>query len=148
MLRECVISSVLSCHNKNLKWQTSVKPSYRPRHRSWTDTVTAQFYFENKGKYILEAWWHADPKDTKRIEREGGRGEREREGGRQGERTHVRARPPWLFGFSFYMFYLLPLGLPYVNWASQECCLYHPRSSLVLRPPFVLVFQAFPFLVF
>ena len=28
--------------------------------------VTAQFYLENKGKYILEAWGHADPKDTKR----------------------------------------------------------------------------------
>ena len=21
-----------------------------------------------------------------------------------------------------FMFFLLPLGLPYVNWASQECC--------------------------
>lgn len=36
---ECVISSVLSHHDKNLK--------------RWT-SVTAQFYFKNKGKYILE----------------------------------------------------------------------------------------------
>ena len=32
--------------------------------------VTAQFYLENKGKYILKAWEHADPKDMKRRERE------------------------------------------------------------------------------
>ena len=25
---------------------------------------------------------------------------------------------------------LLPLGLPYVNWAIQECCLFYLRSSL------------------
>ena len=30
--------------------------------------VTAQFYLESKGKYILEAWGHANPKDTKRRE--------------------------------------------------------------------------------
>ena len=28
--------------------------------------VTAKFYLENKGIYILEARGHADPKDTKR----------------------------------------------------------------------------------
>ena len=30
----------------------------------------------------------------------------------------------------FICFFLLPLGLPYVNWASQECCLFYLRSSL------------------
>jgi len=39
---------------------------------------TDQFYLENKGKYILEASGHADPKDMKRRERERKR-ERERE---------------------------------------------------------------------
>ena len=29
-----------------------------------------------------------------------------------------------------FMFFLLPLGLPYVNWASPECCLFYLRSSL------------------
>ena len=33
-------------------------------------SVTDQFYLENKGKYILEAWGHARPKDAKRRERE------------------------------------------------------------------------------
>ena len=28
--------------------------------------VTAQFYLESKGKYILKAWGQADPKDLKR----------------------------------------------------------------------------------
>lgn len=39
-----------------------------------------------------------------------------------------RETPPalWLLFFSFF----LPLGLPYVNWASQECCWFYPRSSL------------------
>ena len=32
--------------------------------------VTAQFNLENKGKYILEALGHADPKDMKKRERE------------------------------------------------------------------------------
>ena len=31
---------------------------------------TDQFYLENKEKYILEVWGHADPKDVKRRERE------------------------------------------------------------------------------
>ena len=68
--------------------------------------VTAQFYLESKGKYILEAWGHADPKDTKRRE------------------ASVPILAP------LFMFFLLPLGLPYVNWASQECCLFYLRSSL------------------
>ena len=31
-------------------------------------SVTAQFYLQSKGKYILEAWGHANPKDMKRRE--------------------------------------------------------------------------------
>jgi len=30
--------------------------------------ITSQFYLESKGKYILEAWWQVDPKDTNRRE--------------------------------------------------------------------------------
>ena len=40
-------------------------------------------------------------------------------------------RSPWLnFSSSFYMVFLLPLRLPYVNWASQEGSLFYLRSSL------------------
>ena len=52
---------------------------------------------------------------------------------------------------SFYMFFL-PLGLPYANWASQECCLFHLKPSLqssdLPLTSFVLFLRAFPFLVF
>ena len=65
--------------------------------------VTAQFYLENKGNTCPRCW----PK-------------------RQKEKRGPRPN----FGFSFYMFFLLSLGLPYVNWASQECCLFYLRSSL------------------
>ena len=100
---ECVISSVLSCHSKHLKWRT-LKPS--ACHSSQTVLqlhVTAQFYLENKGKYILKAWGHTNPKDTKRREEE-------REGERQS--THAWDRDPWTFGFSFYMFFSSPWTCP------------------------------------
>ena len=66
---ECVISLVLSHHNKNLKWQTSIT-ALRQTVSQHLDRsvvqlcVTAQFNLENKGKYILEVWEHADPKDV------------------------------------------------------------------------------------
>ena len=55
--------------------------------------------------------------------------DRDTEKERETERQRESPQP---FGFSFYMsfFSLLPLGLPYVNWASQECCLFSLRSSL------------------
>ena len=68
--------------------------------------VTAQFYLENKRKYILEVWGHADPKDMKR-----------------------RERPLALWLLFLYVFFFLSMGLPYVNWASQECCLFYVKSS-------------------
>ena len=40
--------------------------SDRPCYSSRTD----QSYLENKGKYILEVWGHADPKGMKRREKE------------------------------------------------------------------------------
>ena len=44
-----------------------------------------------------------------------------------GGRERERERESKSFGSSFMFF--LPLGLPYVNWASQECCLFYLRSS-------------------
>ena len=73
-----------------------------------------------------------------------------REEKRVGERASHRRERERALGSSFYMFFLPP-GLPYVNWASQECCLFYLRSSLRssdLRPSFVLFSRAFPFLVF
>ena len=57
---------------------------------------------------------------TKRHEEE-----RERESACAWERE--RDLTLWLF---FLYVFSSPLGLPYINWASQECCLFHLRSSL------------------
>ena len=67
LLEEFVISSVLSCRNKNLKQLD--RPALQPLDRPVLQLfVTAQFYLQSKGKYILEAWGHANPKDMKRRE--------------------------------------------------------------------------------
>ena len=50
--------------------------------------------------------------------------------GKPTQETQRKEEPSLNFGFSFYVFFLLPLDLPYVNWASQECCLFYLRSSL------------------
>ena len=53
-----------------------------------------------------------------------------------------------LFMF-FFFFFLLPLSLPYVNWASQEGCLFYLRFSLwSLDLPLFHFRGLFPFLCF
>ena len=53
------------------------------------------------------------------------------------------------FGSSCYMFFLLPLSLPCVNWASQEDCLLHLRFSLWSSDlPLFYFCRLFPFFVF
>ena len=81
--------------------------SNRPCFSSQTDqcySSVLQLSFIQKiaGNYILEVSGNADPK-TRREE-----------------------RAVWLLFLCFFS----PLGLPYVNWASQECCLFYLRSSL------------------
>ena len=55
-------------------------------------------------------------------------GERERERASERERERERERASWLW--LFYLYVYLSLRLSYVNWASQECCLFYLRSSL------------------
>ena len=74
--------------------------------------VTSLFYLDNNRKTHPRGVRACLPKDGKR-----------RAPHRAGERE-----TPQPFGSSFYMFFL-PLGLPYVKWASQEC-LFYLRSSL------------------
>ena len=109
---ECVTSLVLSHHSQNLKRQTSVTASVNSvialRQTSVIQPrVTAQFHLESKGKYILKALGQADPKDAKRKE-----------------------APRSILAPLFICFFLLPLSLPYVHWASKEGCLFCLRSSL------------------
>ena len=104
---ECIISSVLSRHNKNLKWWM-LKPT--AHHSSWTGLqlrVTAHFYLEHKRKYILEAWGDANPKDMKRERETETESARERE--RDKESTHRREAPGPL------LLFLYVLSSPWVH---------------------------------
>ena len=50
--------------------------------------------------------------------------ERETENARVWERETSGTLAP------FFICFFLPLGVPYLNWASQECCLFYVRSSI------------------
>ena len=73
----------------------------------------------------------------------------ERDRDREHLHTGERERPLALWLLFFYIF-LLPLGLPYVNWASQAGVLFVLPEVLTpfLGPSFVLFLRAYPFLVF
>ena len=92
MSGECVISLVLSRHNKKLKEWASVNNSQPDKCHS--SVLQLSFIYKTKEKTSSR---HADPKDVKR---------------RQRENKKESKSDPWPFGSSFYMFFLLPLGLP------------------------------------
>ena len=48
----------------------------------------------------------------------------------QKTRREEKRSPGQILAPLFIHFVLLPLGLPYVNWTSQECCLFYLSSSL------------------
>ena len=77
--------------------------------------VIALFYLENSRKIHPRGVRACQPKDAKR-----------REWG--SVRARGREKPGPLA--PLFICFFLPLGLPCVNWASQECCLFHRRSSL------------------
>ena len=96
-VRGVLMSSVLSRHNKNLKWQT-LKPLVCHSSRTvWQLCVTTHSYLENKSKYILKGWGQADPKDVKRREREWERA-----------RVRGRKRPPGPLAPLFICFFVPP----------------------------------------
>ena len=116
-------------HNKDLEWWTLKPPRCVTALRSWIDrvialrsqmdhvialrqiSVTALFYLEDSRKIHLWGVRARRSKDTRRRAPQRG-GESE----------------SWLW--LFYLYVSLSLGLSYVNWASQECCLFYLRSSL------------------
>ena len=73
------------------------------------------FYLESKGKYILPRGMGAGSRLTQKTGRE--------------EEPPAQFRLLFLYVFCFFPS-LLPLGLPCVNWASQEGCLFNLKSSL------------------
>ena len=103
MSGECVISSVLSHHNKKFEATDQCYSS------------VFQFSFIKKVK------------ENTSLRHEGMLTQKTRRGLR--ERGGERETPGHLTPLSI-CFFLLPMDLPYVNWASQECCLFYLRSSL------------------
>ena len=73
---------------------------------------------------------------------------RAREGGRQIGREAPRLLAP-LFICCFCFCFVPPPALPYVNWASQECCLFYLGSSLLSSDlSLFYFFRLFPSLSF
>ena len=100
MSGEYVISLALSCHSKDLKQRTD---------QHYSSVLQLSFI------------WQAKENTSSRHE-----------GGLTQKTLREEKHPcPLLnFGFSFYMFsFLLPPGLPYVNRASKDGCLFYLRSS-------------------
>ena len=88
--------------------------------------VTAQFYLENKRKIHprgVKACW-PKRREEKRAREPG----RERASERASERARERPLALWLL---FICFFLLPLGLPCVDWASRSavCSTWGPHSG-------------------
>ena len=101
MSGEYVISLALSCHSKDLKQRTD---------QHYSSVLQLSFI------------WQAKENTSSRHE-----------GGLTQKTLREEKHPcPLLnFGFSFYMFsFLLPPGLPYVNRASKDGCLFYLRFSL------------------
>ena len=99
-------------------------------------SVTALFYLEDSRKIHLRGVRARRSKDTKSAPARAGERERERETTHahcrwwvEKKSAHMRGREKeralWLL-----LCFFLPLGLPYANWASQECCLFYLKSSL------------------
>ena len=80
------VCNFLSSISSQQKFEATDGPALQPLDRPVLQLrVTAQFYLESKGNYILEAWQYADPKDVKRG-------------------------PQPNFGFSFYMLFFSSPG--------------------------------------
>ena len=112
---ECVISSVLSHHNKNLKWRM-LKPSDKMCLSPQTDRVTA---LSSRTDQCYSSMLHLSfiykTMENISLRREG----------MPTQKMWRGERDPWPSDSSFYMFFSSP-------WAcsSQEGCLFHLRFSL------------------
>ena len=105
LLGEFVISLVLSHRSKNLKPRTNW--CYSPMQFPRTHKCYSSLLFRKQRKIYPRGLRAGQPK-----------------------RCEEKKSPQLNFGSSFYTFFLLPLSLSYVNWASQESCLFYLGSSL------------------
>ena len=109
MSGQFVISSVLSCHSKNLK--------------QWVDWCHTLILFVNQRKIHPQ-------------------------GVRVGWTKRSKEKPEAQFWLLFCMFFLLPLNLSNVNWASQESCLFHMRFLIGPWTFLCSIFEGFSLLRF
>ena len=78
--------------------------------------VTALFYLENSKRIHPPDVRARRPKNVNQH---------------AGKRRRERERALWLLLWLLFLYvFSLPLGLPYVNWASQDCCFFYLWSSL------------------
>ena len=102
------VCNFLGSVSSQQKFEAKDGPALQSSEGPVIQLCVIQFYLESKGKYILEAWGNADPKEV-----------------------NWREAPSPILAPLFIYFFLLPLGLPCVNWAGQEHCLFYwgPHSS-------------------
>ena len=130
--------------------QATLKPPWRVTAlRSWIDRVIALRSQMDRvialRQISVTVQCHSSYlEDSRKIHLWGVRARRSKDTRRAPQRAGERQSWLWLL----YLYVYLSLGLSYVKWASQECCLFHLRSSLRSSgPSFVLFSRAFPFLV-
>ena len=80
---------------------------------------------------------------TQKTQRENRERERERKRDRESVCTCAHSERPRALWLLFLYVFFLPLGLPYVNWASQESCLFYLRSYSGLRTFLCSIFSVF-----
>ena len=132
MSRKCMFLDSLSRHNKDLEWRTLKPPRRVTALGSWIDCVIAlglrktMLYLSDKSVLQLSVIALFYFKNSRKIHLRGVRARRSKDMRRAPQRAGERESWLWLL----YLYVSLFLGLSYVNWASQECCLFYLRSSL------------------
>ena len=102
-------------------------------------SVSPQQKFEVMDRPVLQlsCIWQAEEDTSSRHE------------GGPTQKIRREERPQVRFGSSCYMFFLVRLSLPFVNWSSQENCLFHLRFSFQSSDlPLFYLCKIFPSLSF
>ena len=120
--QESVCSLVLSCHNKDLERRT-LKPLVhnssqaldKPCCSSQTNQCQSCILFrrQQENPSLKHEGTPTQRREKKRVEE------------RPVHRREKERKSPLAPLFMFFP----PPGLPYTNWASQECCLFYLKSS-------------------
>ena len=133
------VCNFLGSFSPQQKFEVTDRPVLQP-HVNFL--VTAKIWSNGRTSVTASCYSSVLLRKQKKIYPWGVRGSRPR-------RLKEKRSPQLNFGSSFHRFFLLPLGLPYVNWASQECCWFYLRSSLLSSDlPLFCFHRLFPSLSF